>query len=125
MDDIPHMKKYIFEEVSSLYDHQKIIHLLDIYNVKYTNNNNGIYYNLSTGDDEIIKRIYILLSNEKKNISLTNEKDMKLIDLKLSINKTKTPYKKEQLTISKTPLTMNMFSKDNQVIINYSKQYKL
>ena len=125
MDDISFMKKYIFDEVSSLHDHQKIIHLLDMYNVKYTNNNNGIYYNLSTSDDEIIKRIYILLSNEKKNISITKEKDMKLRDLKLSVNKAKTPSSKKENIISKKPLTLDMFSKDDQEIIHFSKQYKL
>ena len=125
MDDISFMKKYIFDEVSSLHDHQKIIHLLDMYNVKYTNNNNGIYYNLSTSEDEIIKRIYILLSNEKKNISITKEKDMKLRDLKLSVNKAKKPSIKKENIISKKPLTLDMFSKDDQEIIHFSKQYKL
>lgn len=123
---ISYMKKYIFDEISSLHDHQKIIHLLDIYKVKYTNNKNGIYYNLSTSNDEIIKNIYMLLSNEKKNMILSKEKDMKLKVMKLSIEKKpKTSTKKKVDIQHKLPLTLDMFTNEEQNIINFSKQYKL
>tara|TARA_Y100000389_G_scaffold154091_1_gene154541 strand:+ start:596 stop:1003 length:408 start_codon:yes stop_codon:yes gene_type:complete len=124
--NISYMKKYIFDEISSLHDHQKIIHLLDIYKVKYTNNKNGIYYNLSTSSDEIIKNIYILLSNEKKNMVLSKEKDMKLKIMKQSIEqKPKTLTKKKVDIQHKLPLTLDMFTNKEQNIINLSKQYKL
>ena len=123
---ISYMKKYIFDEISSLPDHQKIIHLLDIYKVKYTNNKNGIYYNLSTSNDEIIKNIYILLSNEKKNMVLSKEKDMKLKIMKQSIEqKPKTTTKKKVDIQHKPPLTLDMFTNEEQNIINLSKQYKI
>jgi len=123
---ISYMKKYIFDEISSLHDHQKIIHLLDIYKVKYTNNKNGIYYNLSTSNDEIIKNIYMLLSNEKKNMILSKEKDMKLKVMKQSIEKKpKTSTKKKVDIQHKLPLTLDMFTNEEQNIINFSKQYKL
>ena len=124
--NISYMKKYIFDEISSLHDHQKIIHLLDIYKVKYTNNKNGIYYNLSTSSDEIIKNIYILLSNEKKNMVLSKEKDMKLKIMKQSIEqKPKTLTKKKVDIQHKLPLTLDMFTNKEQNIINLSKQYKI
>jgi len=124
--NISYMKKYIFDEISSLHDHQKIIHLLDIYKVKYTNNKNGIYYNLSTSSDEIIKNIYILLSNEKKNMILSKEKDMKLKIMKQSIEqKPKTLTKKKVDIQHKLPLTLDMFTNKEQNIINLSKQYKI
>ena len=124
---ISNMKKYIFDEISSLPDHQKIIHLLDIHKVKYTNNKNGIYFNLSTSSDEIIKYIYMLLSNEKKNITISNEKDMKLQVMKQTIEKKhKKQSSKKIVDIQhKLPLTLDMFSNEEQNIINVSKKYKL
>ena len=124
---ISNMKKYIFDEISSLPDHQKIIHLLDIYKVKYTNNKNGIHFNLSTSSDEIIKYIYMLLSNEKKNITISNEKDMKLQVMKQTIEKKhKKQSSKKIVDIQhKLPLTLDMFSNEEQNIINVSKKYKL
>ena len=123
---ISNMKKYIFDEISSLPDHQKIIHLLDIHKVKYTNNKNGIYFNLSTSSDEIIKYIYMLLSNEKKNITISNEKDMKLQVMKQTIEKKhKKPCSKTKDIQQKLPLTLDMFTNEEQNIINVSKKYKL
>ena len=102
------MKKYIYEEISQLKDHSKIVNLLQSNNIKYTDNNNGIYFNLSTSSDDIIEKIYTLLSNELLNMILSQKKDDTLKIMK-----------------EKEPLTLSQFTQRERDIISYSKQYTL
>ena len=121
------MKQYIYEEISQLKDHSKIVNLLQSNNIKYTDNNNGIYFNLSTSSDDIIEKIYTLLSNELLNMILTQEKDDTLKIMKEKVNSSTnkiTPTK--TITIQeKEPLTLLQFTQRERDIITYSKQYTL
>ena len=121
------MKQYIYEEISQLKDHSKIVNLLQSNNIKYTDNNNGIYFNLSTSSDDIIEKIYTLLSNELLNMILTQEKDDTLKIMKEEVNSSKKKITSPQTpTIQeKEPLTLLQFSQRERDIIAYSKQYTL
>ena len=129
MDNITQqgMKQYIYEEISQLKDHSKIVNLLQSNNIKYTDNNNGIYFNLSTSSDDIIEKIYTLLSNELLNMILTQEKDDTLKIMKEKVNSSK-----QKITPPQTPtiqekesLTLLQFTQCERDIIAYSKQYTL
>jgi len=121
------MKKYIYEEISQLKDHSKIVNLLQSNNIKYTDNNNGIYFNLSTSSDDIIEKIYTLLSNELLNMILSQKKDDTLKIMKEKVNSTKQTKKYTPIPSmkEKEPLTLSQFTQRERDIISYSKQYTL
>ena len=121
------MKQYIYEEISQLKDHSKIVNLLQSNNIKYTDNNNGIYFNLSTSSDDIIEKIYTLLSNELLNMILTQEKDDTLKIMKEEVNSSKKKITSPQTSTiqEKEPLTLLQFTQRERDIIAYSKQYTL
>ena len=121
------MKQYIYEEISQLKDHSKIVNLLQSNNIKYTDNNNGIYFNLSTSSDDIIEKIYTLLSNELLNMILTQEKDDTLKIMKEKVNSSKQKITPSQTSTiqEKEPLTLLQFTQRERDIIAYSKQYTL
>ena len=129
MDNITQqgMKQYIYEEISQLKDHSKIVGILQSNNIKYTDNNNGIYFNLSTSNDEIIEKIYTLLSNELINMILTQEKDDTLQIMKEKVNSTKKkiPPPQTHTIQEKESLTLLQFTQRERDIITYSKQYTL
>ena len=121
------MKQYIYEEISQLKDHSKIVNLLQSNNIKYTDNNNGIYFNLSTSSDDIIEKIYTLLSNELLNMILTQEKDDTLKIMKEKVNSSTNKITSSQTPPiqEKEPLTLLQFTQRERDIIAYSKQYTL
>ena len=129
MDNITQqgMKQYIYEEISQLNNHSKIVSLLQSNNIKYTDNNNGIYFNLSTSSDDIIEKIYTLLSNELLNMILTQEKDDTLKIMKEEVNSSKKKITSPQTSTikEKEPLTLLQFTQRERDIITYSKQYTL
>ena len=129
MDNITQqgMKQYIYQEISQLKDHSKIVNLLQSNNIKYTDNNNGIYFNLSTSSDDIIEKIYTLLSNELLNMILTQEKDdtLKIMKEKVNSSTNKITSSQTHPIQEKEPLTLLQFTHRERDIINFSKQYTL
>ena len=69
----------------------------------------------------------MLLYNEKKNITISNEKDMKLQVMKQTIEKKHMKQSSNKIVDiqHKFPLTLDMFTNEEQNIINVSKKYKL
>ena len=103
-NEIKKKRYYIYENIHKLRRHDQVIDLINFENCKYTENNNGIFLNLSVLDDEIINKIYLIIIN-----SLEYEKKEK---------------KKESREKPKV-ISMKDFTKKEQSIIIYSKKYNL
>ena len=64
-DEIKKKRYYIYENISSIKNQDQIIDLIILKECKFTENNNGIFLNLSVLDDEIITIIYQIIMKEK------------------------------------------------------------
>uniref|UniRef100_A0A6C0L2U6 Uncharacterized protein n=1 Tax=viral metagenome TaxID=1070528 RepID=A0A6C0L2U6_9ZZZZ len=114
---------YIHQNINKINDHVNIINIIEQNECKHTKNNNGIFLNLTTTEDDIVDQIYFLLNNEL-NYSIINENDMKMNDEELFVNRY-TP--KQNVTVSpiiNEPLC-NQFTPSEQERILYSKLYHL
>ena len=90
METVEDMKKYICQIVNKIYlDRNLIMNFLTTHDIPYSNNNNGIFINISLLSDEIIVQFYNLIP---KNIDdpLNNDKYEEEYGLYLSeLNKSK------------------------------------
>ena len=57
-------QKKIYENISKLLNHNNIIHYIHKNNIVFTENNNGLFINLSILSDNHINNIYHLVSHE-------------------------------------------------------------
>ena len=105
--------KYIQGKLENI-NHDYIIKYIHDNNIKYTENNNGIFINLSIMDDEIFDMLYTNINEKSFNIN-----DMKREELLL--NYTKISNKKSNTKIKiKYKIPDNLSDVDLQ-IIEYSK----
>jgi len=109
-------KEYIYEKIKSRkIDHNLISAFIKNENVPYTENMNGIYFNLSLLDDTIIEQLYNNINSiEKMNCDM----DTKLSNIKTIINKDKlncNTYRKSTIDFN------HIFTEDELFIIEQSK----
>ena len=62
-NEIKKKRYYIYENIIKIKNHEQIIDLITLKECKFTENNNGIFLNLSVLDDEIITIIYQIIIN--------------------------------------------------------------
>ena len=110
--DLQSKKKYIVNNISLLKDHTGILNYFNKNDLNYTINNNGIFINLTTLDDDPINFIYLFLCNNSTVIP-DNKPIINTID-----------YKKKKNYVMNDILVRN-FSIREQEIIRYSKKEKL
>ena len=53
-------RNYIYENIHKISTHNQFIELMDLNECKYTQNNNGIFVNLNTLDEDIINKMYLI-----------------------------------------------------------------
>ena len=111
-------KKFIYTNIHKIKYHNEIINYIKNNNIKYTENSNGFFVNISL-IDEHINNIYNILQYIIFNNNENNEMDYKkqeLIDdnIFLKINKKKFNYNIE----------LKNFTKQEQDKILLSKKYK-
>ena len=123
MDDIISKKKEIYNNImENNINHNIIIDFISKYNIKYSKNNNGFFFNISILDKNIVDELYeIILSNinlKDKDINRADELDKIKKDIKINKGKKKTNIekiiKKEYIKIPK--LTSNQIK-----LIQHSK----
>ena len=112
MLDLQSRKKYIFNKIYLLKDHTVILDYFNKNNLNHTINNNGIFINLTTLDEDTINFIYLFLCNDITSIP----------DNKSIINASE--YKNKKKKVINDILVRN-FSIKEQEIIRYSKKEKL
>ena len=110
--DLQSKKKYIFNNISLLKDHTGILNYFNKNNLNYTINNNGIFINLTTLDEDPINFLYLFLCNNSTVLP----------DNKPMINTN--GYKKKKNYVMNDILVSN-FSVKEKEIIRYSKKEKL
>ena len=127
-NEIKKKRYYIYENIHKLRRHDQVIDLINFENCKYTENNNGIFLNLSVLDDEIINKIYLIIINsleyEKKEELYTSHLLNKSEEVGEIIEDKKKEKKKESREKPKV-ISMKDFTKKEQSIIIYSKKYNL
>ena len=123
-DEIKKKRYYIYENISSIKNQDQIIDLIILKECKFTENNNGIFLNLSVLDDDIITSIYQIIINSLNYEEQNKEYITQTIELpKQKIKKTKSNSGKENTTNENIPI--KQFKKKEQEIILYSKKYNL
>jgi len=105
--------KYIQDELQNI-NHHYIIKYIYENNIKYTENNNGIFINLSIMDDEIFDMLYTNINEKSFNINDIQRDELLLNYTNISIEKTN-----EKIKI-KYKIPENLSDVDLQ-IIEYSK----
>ena len=110
--DLQSRKKYIFNKIYLLKDHTVILDYFNKNNLNYTINNNGIFINLTTLDEDTINFIYLFLCNDITSIP----------DNKSMINAIEYKNKKKIII---NDILISVFPLKEQEIIRYSKKEKL
>ena len=115
--DIIYKKKFIYNNINKIRYHNEIIKYIKENNIKFTENNNGFFLNISL-IDEHINNIYNILQYIIEN----NIENNKMDDIKqelLNNNNCNTYLKNKKYNIE-----INNFSKEEQKFILLSKKYK-
>jgi len=110
--DLQSKKKYIVNNISLLKDHTGILNYFNKNDLNYTINNNGIFINLTTLDEDPINFLYLFLCNNSTIIP----------DNKPIINSKEYKQKKEYVI---NDILVSSFSVKEQETIRYSKKEKL
>ena len=134
-DEIKKQRYYIYENIHKLKNQNQIIDLITHKNCKFTENNNGIFLNISVLEDDIINISYKIIINsliyEKETTNYVLQKtDMQQTDIqKTDIQKTDeiilTKVVKNKKKLKKNNIPLKNFKKKEQEIIKYSKKYNL
>lgn len=112
MLDLQSRKKYIFNKIYLLKDHTVILDYFNKNNLNHTINNNGIFINLTTLEEDTINFIYLFLCNDITSIP----------DNKSIINAGEYKNKKKKVI---NDILITIFPLNEQEIIRYSKKEKL
>ena len=117
--NIEEKKIFIYKNIDKIEYHNDIIEYIKINNIKYTENSNGFFVNISL-IDEHINNIYNILQHtiynniendnmiiKKQEIILNNEIEKKIHKKNINYN-----------------IELNIFNKEEQQIILKSKKYK-
>tara|TARA_Y100001958_G_C21231313_1_gene557073 strand:+ start:424 stop:810 length:387 start_codon:yes stop_codon:yes gene_type:complete len=116
------LKKYIYENINNYeHNHADIINLIKVNNINYSQNNNGIFINISKLDYEILNEIKKLMTS--KSISLDFERELIINEMKNNeIESDNEDYFEENIKTFKKVSINNDIEKN---ILKYSKVYKL
>jgi len=111
-------KLFIYTNIHKIKYHNEIINYIKNNNIKYTENTNGFFVNISL-IDEHINNIYNILQYIIFNNNENNEMDYKKQELIEDNNFLKLDKKKHNYNIE-----LKNFTKEEQNIISLSKKYK-
>lgn len=115
--------RYIYDNIDKLSNHQNYIKLLTFHGCPYTTNSNGIFVNLNKLNDKVISDFYIRIMNELTNEDNIEDKyEKEILNIKDNKPKTRAIIKK---TLVENMITIDLFSKEDKDIIEYSKKYNL
>lgn len=123
-DDVKKKRYFIYENIQNIKNHNPIIDLINYKNCKYTENNNGIFLNISVLDEEIIEIIYQLIINSINYDDQTQHEEIKNEEYKQITSKNISNKKKKKCN-KKDVLPLSFFNRKEKEIIKYSKQYNL
>ena len=116
--EIEDKKKIIYDNIFLIDNHKELNNFIIFNNIKYSENNNGLFINITVLSDNIINKLYSIIDNilNNKNISSEQQKIVVLED------KNETKIKKQQLIIN--DIFLKDFKNDEKIIIKMSKNHK-
>lgn len=115
--DLNEKKLFIYKNINDITNHNDIINYIKLNDIKYTNNDNGFFVNISYLEEDKIDYLYNTIRYYIKN---TND-DQLFLDKRDEIIKS-------QPTITNNVvknIPMNLFSEEEQSIIKQSKKFKI
>lgn len=115
--DLNEKKLFIYKNINDITNHNDIINYIKLNDIKYTNNDNGFFVNISYLEEDKIDYLYNTIRYYIKN---TND-DQLFLDKRDEIIKS-------QPTITNNVvknIPMNLFSEEEQAIIKQSKKFKI
>ena len=115
--DLNEKKLFIYKNINNISNHNDIINYIKLNEIKYTNNDNGFFVNISYLEEDKIDYLYNTIRYYIKN---TND-DQLFLDKRDEIIKS-------QPTITNNVvknIPMNLFSEEEQAIIKQSKKFKI
>jgi len=68
MESTDYKKKYIFENINMIENHNKIVNFINYYKIKHTENSNGYFINISVLDNGLIEILYKLINDSSNNV---------------------------------------------------------
>ena len=119
--DCKSKKNYIYENIGKVSNHNQFINLINQKECKYTQNNNGIFINLTTLSEEIINIMYQML------INLIDDKNILIKDVIKESNGIEVEF--EEITIQKEEKTnkdvylKDLTEVDKEIIIESKKKF--
>ena len=116
--DIDSKRKFIYENIDFINDQNEINNFIILNNIKYSENNNGLFINISILSEDIINNLFFLIEN------IINNKDEKtnITDIKLDIKKNEIINKISTNIIN--DILLKDFTNDQKNIIRLSKTFK-
>lgn len=122
--DTEDKKKYIFNNINLIENHNKIVNFIHYYEIKHTNNNNGYFLNISVLEDNLIDILYKLINelNNTDDDELYQKEKQIIVD---NDNKIESNIKKKYKNYNEIKdINQNDFSDIDRKIISLSKNYK-
>ena len=126
--DLNDKKLFIYKNINNIDNHNEIIKYIEHNNIKYTNNNNGFFVNISLIDDHIdnlynILQYYINNNNENNLlIDIKKQISIETINFNNNNNNNNNNIKDDD---KKYNFPLDQFTELEKKIIVHSKQYNL
>jgi len=122
MESTDYKKKYIFENINMIENHNKIVNFINYYKIKHTENSNGYFINISVLDNGLIEILYKLINDSSNNVDDLEKGKNKIEEINYSDNKK--IYSKKTPNIEYNDIKLNEFNGINKEYISLSKNYK-
>ena len=119
--DIKYKKKYIFDNISLIDNHNKIFNFITFYNITHSINSNGFFVNISKLSDDLIHKLYKLIFNIIENNMDYNYKEKE--DIMKIINNSNNSFLTKNLKKEKIDIELNSFNGIEKEIIKKSKNF--
>lgn len=122
MENNDNKKKYIFENINMIENHNKIVNFINFYKIKHTENSNGYFVNISVLDDELIDILYKLIHDSNNNVDDLEKEKNKIEEINYSDNTN--IYSKKTPKLQYNDIRLSEFNGINKEHILLSKNYK-
>ena len=121
MNNINDKRKLIFDKISEIENHNKIVNFIMYHKIIHSVNNNGYFINISILSDTLIDQLYNLVLELSEGISDSVEQEIK-VSVNIDIDDVKKYITKDTNIIIKD-IKINDFSKQDKININRSKNF--
>ena len=117
--DINYKKKYIFDNISLIDEHNKILNFIYYYNITHSTNSNGFFVNISKLSEDLIHKLYKLIFDIIENNTDYNYKEKE--DIMNYVNKSNNIIIKK--IYKNIDIELSSFTLFNKELIKKSKNY--